>query len=89
MAKKFIVDIAIMEQAIALARKGGYDTLFLSAFSNPDGVVLTTRVKDTAKGKGKPYARCGREWVDYKAQPTAQAAPAPAPSVPAGTDLPF
>lgn len=89
MAKKFIVDIAIMEQAIALARKGGHDTLFLSAFSNPDGVILTAQVKDTAKGKGKPFARCGREWVNYKAQPTAQAAPAPAPSVPAGTDLPF
>ena len=88
MAKKFIVDIAIMEQAIALARKGGHNTLFLSAFSNPDGVILTAQVKDIAKGKGKPFARCGREWVNYKAQPQ-QAAPAPAQSVPADTVLPF
>ena len=86
MAKKFIVEISVLEQAIALARKGGHNTLFLSAFSNPDGVVLTAQVKDT-KGKGKPFARAGREWVNYNVQPAAQAAPAP--SVPADTDLPF
>ena len=86
--KKFICDLAVLEQAIALAKKQGHSTMFLTAFSNPEGVVLSTQVKDTAKGKGKAYARCGREWVNYKAQPQ-QAAPAPAQSVPAGTVLPF